>query len=109
MSQIQELFDADFKASIKNQKLSIVDVYATWCGSCKLFAPEFEAIAAQFPQYSFFKIEAEKNPEFAATLDMDNLPFIAVYHEGEFVGGKSTSKRQVLEEMIAKIQSKLGA
>jgi len=105
---VEELTDLDFEASLKANPISVVDLYATWCGSCRLFAPIYATFATEHPEFRFYKADAEKNPKLrAAVTGIDNLPFIAVFHEGQFVGGKTTSKKEALEEMMNVIREKL--
>lgn len=108
MSTLTELTDQDFTAQISQSEIAVVDIYASWCGSCRLFAPAFMATAADYPGFKFFKIEAEANPKFREGLPIDNLPYVAVFHRGQFVGGKSVSKKEGLVEMLQVIQQKVG-
>lgn len=108
MSSVNELTDENFTSTVSAQEIAVVDVYASWCGSCRLFAPTFNDTAAAFPQFKFYKIEAEKNTKFREGLAIDNLPFVAVFHRGSFVGGKSVSKKEGLMEMLQVIQQKMG-
>jgi thioredoxin 1 len=107
MLKVIEINDADYVENFKSKDINIVDVYASWCGNCRLFAPQFETIAQDYPEYNFFKIDGEANPNFSSQLEIDNLPFIAVFHKGEYIGGKSTSKKEGLLGMIEMIKNKL--
>ena len=92
---------------IKAHDVSIVDIYATWCGTCRLLAPQYEQVAKDYPHFKFFKIDGEKYSDFSSTLPVDNLPYIAVFHKGEFVGGKTLSKKEALVEMLQVISEKV--
>jgi thiol-disulfide isomerase/thioredoxin len=58
----QELTDATFKAALDAAPLAFVDLYASWCGPCRLFSPLFDQVAARHPQAKFFKIDGDLNP-----------------------------------------------
>jgi len=109
MSSIIELNDSSYKDCLAHNDTVVIDVFASWCGSCRLFAPTFKKIAEKFPSFKFAKIDGEENEKFASTISMDNLPFIAVFHKGEFVGGKSTTKQETVEQMMSVIQQKVSA
>lgn len=104
---VKELNDSNFKDELQNAGVAVVDVYASWCGTCRLFAPIFEQIANENTQFNFFKIDGDIQQGFASTIEIDNLPFIAVFKDGEYIGGKSTSKKEGLESMLQKIKEKL--
>ncbi len=110
MQRIHELNDSNFETLLSADDIAIVDLYAKWCGACRLFAPDYEAVALQYPQYKFYKIEAEENPKFrnVKKVSVDNLPFIAVFQRGEYVGGKSLTKKESLLEMLNVIGQKAG-
>lgn len=104
---VTEINDSNYKDNIKSSSIAVVDVYASWCGNCRLFAPAFEKVANENPDFNFFKIDGDINQGFASSIEIDNLPFIAVYKDGEYIGGKSTAKQEGLEAMIQKIKEKL--
>ena len=106
---VTELTLAEPLTEISKHPLSIVDIYATWCGTCRIMAPKYEQVAKETPQFKFFKIDGEKYSDFSASLPVENLPYIAVFHKGEFVGGKTLSKKEVLVEMLEVISQKIGA
>jgi len=107
MNSITELSDQNYKSELESKEIAIVDIYASWCGSCRLFAPTFEKTSNEYPQFSFYKIDGEKNPTFSESLEIDNLPFVAVFHNGDYVGGQSTTKQDVLIQMIQTIQERV--
>jgi thioredoxin-like negative regulator of GroEL len=97
-----ELTDSTFDASLKGCPLAFVDVYASWCGSCRLFAPVFATVAARHPEAAFFKIDGDAHPGFRQDLEIQDLPYVAVYRYGRFVEGQALSKEEALEAFIRK-------
>jgi thioredoxin-like negative regulator of GroEL len=106
MASVEELSDANYQNALKASDIVVVDVYASWCGSCRLFAPLFQETAGQHGDMAFYKIDGEKNPDFASKIEIDNLPFVAVFHKGQYVGGRCTTKKDALEEMIKVIRER---
>jgi thioredoxin 1 len=100
---VKDLSDADFRPTLEKTPMAFVDVYASWCGSCRIFAPTYDAIAAKHPQASFFKIDGDINPDCRSDLTIDNLPYIAFYRNGKFVEGISTTTEEGFEQFVARM------
>jgi thioredoxin 1 len=104
--QVRELNDADFRAALAEAQVVFVDFYASWCGSCRLFAPTFDQVAGRHPQYKFFKIDGDVNADSRSELSIGNLPYIAAYRDGKFVDGISTTTDEGFDEFVRKVGSK---
>jgi thioredoxin 1 len=99
---VTELTDANFRTTLAQAPLAFVDLYASWCGPCRLFSPLFDKVAARHPKARFFKIDGDLNPECRSDLTIDNLPFVAVYKDGKFVQGMSVATEEGFEELVRK-------
>lgn len=97
--------DSTFAAQLKDNDKVIVKYYADWCGSCRLFSPKFKRLSndERFEGISFLDVNAEKSPEARKAAGVDNLPFIAVFRNGELVEGSSTSKEEYVLGMLEKL------
>ena len=47
----------DFKTTIDDNDIVLVDWWASWCGPCRMFAPVFEKASAEHPDIVFAKID----------------------------------------------------
>jgi thiol-disulfide isomerase/thioredoxin len=100
---VQELNDSNYRSTLENAPLAFVDIYASWCGPCRLFAPLYDAIAAKHPKAQFFKIDGDLNPECRSDVVINNLPFVGFFRNGKFVDGVSTTTEEGFEEFVAKM------
>ena len=100
----KELTDQDFQKEISRQKLAFVDIYASWCGPCKLFSPIFDQVSTTSP-HAFFKIDGDLNPQCRSEMRIDNLPFVAAFRDGKFIKGVSTSTEAGLKEFILEMEN----
>ncbi|MEW6057855.1 MAG: thioredoxin family protein [Bdellovibrionota bacterium] len=107
MSKVIELNDQTFQKAIEAAPLALVDFYANWCGPCRLFSPIFEKVAGNHEEAFFFKIDGDANPQARAELTIDNLPYVAAYKNGRFVGGFSTTMEDALEGFINTVKKPL--
>jgi len=76
-----ELNEQNFNATIESGKTIIIDFWAPWCGPCRAFAPTFEAVAEEFPDVVFAKINTEAEPELGAAFNIRSIPTLMVFRE----------------------------
>jgi thioredoxin 1 len=101
MGELKELTNDTFAEEVAKHDFAVVDAFASWCGTCRLFMPKFRKIAeADSTETGYFKINAENAPDFRAKVQIANLPYFAVFKNGEFVAGTSTAKEETLQEFI---------
>jgi thioredoxin 1 len=94
-----ELNNENLKSSLEAENLAFVDVYASWCGACRMAAPMFKRVAEEFKMKPF-KIDAEKNNSIHDFVKVENLPTVAVFKNGECVGTLCTTKEESLKEFL---------
>jgi len=73
----------------KNEILTIVDFWASWCQPCLMMAPEFKAAASQLPQVVFAKIQTDKYEQAAAPYNIRSLPTMVAFKNGKEVARQS--------------------
>ena len=85
MANIKAVTDADFEQQVLNSdKPVVVDFWATWCGPCKLVAPEIEKLAAKYGDaVQFVKLDVDANPMISQTFGIMSIPTIAFFRPGE--------------------------
>jgi len=102
---VVECADKDFSDSLSANDKVVVKYFANWCGSCKLFSPKYKRLSNddRFSDVVFLDVNAEDNPVARKLGGVDNLPFFAVFKNGELVEGVATSKEDKLVEMLNSI------
>lgn len=73
----------------KNDVLTIVDFWASWCQPCLMMAPEFKTAASQLPQVVFAKIQTDKYEQAAAPYNIRSLPTMVAFRHGKEVARQS--------------------
>jgi thioredoxin 2 len=64
----------------------VVDVWAAWCGPCRMMAPEYEAAANRLePEFRFLKLDSEAEPAKAGRLGIRGIPTMLLFHHGKEV------------------------
>lgn len=95
-----DLDDSTFQEAIGEASMAIVDFHAGWCGPCIMFKPKFKRISKDYPHVSFFLVNGEKSPEARKTVQIDNLPYFAVYKNGEMVEGRSMATEEAFRAFV---------
>ena len=81
---IQHATDDTFEQLVlKNDKPVVVDFWATWCGPCKMVAPEMEKIAAKYEgAVDVVKVDVDANPRISQAFNIMSIPTIAYFKPG---------------------------
>jgi thioredoxin 1 len=85
MSTVKNVTDADFEEVVLGSDGPIVvDFFASWCGPCKLVAPEIEKLAAKYAgRVDVVKLDVDANPATSEKLNIMSIPTIAIFRPGE--------------------------
>jgi len=77
----------DFKQNvIESQGIVFVEFYASWCPHCQAFMPEWDQISQELSnQAQFFQVEIDQSPDLAQAFNVDSIPTIKVFVNGEVV------------------------
>jgi thiol-disulfide isomerase/thioredoxin len=102
---IVQTSDANFSTLLSENEKVIVKYFADWCGSCKLFAPKYRRLSddERFKDVTFLDVNAEENPESRKIAGVTNLPFFAIFKNGELVETLSASKEDSVVALIDKL------
>ncbi|MBC8032612.1 MAG: thioredoxin family protein [Chitinophagaceae bacterium] len=97
--------DEQFKEMLQKNDKVVVKYFADWCGSCKLFSPKFKRLSddQRFLDVKFLDVNAEQNLEARKMASVNNLPYFAVFKNGQLIDGSATSKEEVVLELLEKL------
>jgi thioredoxin 1 len=83
MSNAIHLTAANFDAEVlKSDKPVLVDLWAAWCGPCRMIGPVLDEIAASDERFKITKIDTEAQPELASKLGVRALPTLMFFKDG---------------------------
>ncbi|MCD8106609.1 MAG: thioredoxin family protein [Oscillospiraceae bacterium] len=96
--------DETYDKLLSASEYAVVDYYGDHCGSCVYLEPFFREASNDMPLISFIKINVTHNPETRKRYQINGVPTIKFFHNGEEVheamGGMDTDH---LEQHIAKM------
>lgn len=92
----------ELKKNIADNKLVLVDFYATWCGPCKLMDPKIKRLHEKYgDKVKIIKVDTDKNKSVAIQQLVSELPTFIFYKNGkEFWRGVGEQDEEWLEDMF---------
>jgi thioredoxin 1 len=97
------LTEANFEETIKNHPFVVVDLWAEWCGPCKMIAPILEELAVKHADKMVLaKINVDEQPGLAQKFDVTGIPTLLFFKNGVLLSERSVGAfpRPVLENKI---------
>jgi len=96
---VQELTDDTIMAIIEREPRVLIDFYASWCGACRMAAPMYARVAAEFG-VPIYKIDVEKNPRIKEMVTLPGLPSVGGFKNGEPEDLVSLTKEEAFRDFV---------
>jgi thioredoxin 2 len=79
--------DATFSDEVERSPLPVlVDLWAPWCGPCRMVAPTIDQLAAELAgRVRFAKMNVDENPATSARFGVRSIPTLLVFKAGREV------------------------
>jgi thioredoxin 2 len=85
----------------------VVDLWATWCGPCRMVSPALEQVAHELAgRVKLVKVDIDQNPRLALRFQVQAVPTLLLLDKGEVIARKTGAApapalRQWVEETLA--------
>jgi len=85
MGNIQSVTDAEFESLVLKSDIPVlVDFWATWCGPCRMVAPELQKVAArQAGKVLVVKVNTDELQDLGQRFGIRSIPTLAVFAAGK--------------------------
>jgi thioredoxin 2 len=105
-----KLSDETFDRTIADSEIPVmVDVYADWCGPCKIIAPAIDEIARKYQgRVLVTKLDGDQARRTVAATGVRGYPTVLLFDAGKEAGRQvgvpqGGSVGQMLDQMLAKV------
>jgi len=100
-----EITAQELEQKIENGEKVIVEMWAPWCGPCRMMKPVFEKVASNNDtEVQMFTMNIDENREVAVKYGVRSIPTIKVFDGGEV---KETKVGVLAEQSIKELVSNL--
>ncbi|MBL7827164.1 MAG: thioredoxin [Saprospiraceae bacterium] len=98
-----EFNDSNFQTEVlESNKVTLIDLWAEWCGPCKIMTPVVDELAVEFEGKAVIgKLNVDDNPEVPTNYNVRGIPTFLIFKNGELfdkVVGATT--KQALKERL---------
>jgi len=96
-----ELTAENFEPTVTQDGIVLVDLWAEWCGPCKMFGPIFEKSSEQHPDITFGKVDTEAQQALAGSLGIMSIPTLMMFRDGILLFNQAGAlPESALEDLI---------
>ncbi len=96
-------------AAINDNKMLVVDLWASWCGPCRMFAPVYEQVSEETEGVTFAKFQTDASPENEqafASMGFQAVPTILFFKEGTLLASiPGALPKQELRKVVAQLKT----
>ncbi|PMD36105.1 putative thioredoxin [Hyaloscypha variabilis F] len=94
----------EFEAALKDNKVVVLDAFATWCGPCKVIAPQVVKFSEEFTGAHFVKLDVDEVPDVAQELGIRAMPTFLIFKNAdkvkEIVGANPKALLAAIKEAV---------
>jgi thioredoxin 1 len=82
---VQDVTDQNFEEEvIKSTQPVLVDLWAPWCGPCRMVAPVVESLAEKYEdKFKFYRLNVDENRRTASQYGIMSIPTLMFFKDGK--------------------------
>jgi thioredoxin 1 len=100
-----EITAKELQEKIQNGEKVIVEMWAPWCGPCRMMKPTFEKVANEnTSDVQMYTMDIDENREFVSSLGIRSIPTIKVFNGGEVTDTKvGVFSEQGIKDLVSNL------
>ena len=84
--ELLHINDSNFNEKINQNKLVLVDFFATWCGPCRMQGPILERVKDELgDQVEIYKLDVDEAEKSAKAYGVMSIPTLILFKDGKEV------------------------
>jgi thioredoxin 1 len=84
---VQQLTSKELKEKIENKESFVLDLFATWCGPCKIMLNNLEKVNKTLEDenslYKTYKFDIEQDMDLMKDWNVRGVPTIKIFKDGQ--------------------------
>ncbi len=83
---LREINDSNFQAILGEGQPVVIDLWAPWCGPCRMMGPVVDELAEEYDgKIIVGKMNVDDNEEVPAQFNVMNIPTLLLFKDGQLV------------------------
>jgi thioredoxin 1 len=83
---VSTLDSASFDKFTQQNSVAVIDVWAPWCGPCRMVSPIVDRLSEKYNgKVAFGKLNSDDNSDKAGALGIMSIPTLLFYKQGKLV------------------------
>jgi len=80
-----ELLTNDNFEQATSEGVVLIDMFASWCGPCKMVAPLLDELSNEIKYAKIVKVDVDASPELGAQFQVRSIPTFILMKDGEMI------------------------